>query len=119
MNDFPPTPSVLSAHSFQLQPSLRRPLGAIAVLSMIFDKVANANVETVTHSWHDLLFLLLVSSFSVDLIVELIHSTAAALHMAGKRLEPIWPALSELAAALRALCLAFLPPSWRRRSTTS
>src|SRR5437867_13081221 len=113
MNDFRPSPTVLSAGSRQDQSS-RSPLGTVAVLSLLFDKATHLHIDQLAHAWHDLLFLLLVSSFSLDLIVELIRGTASGLHNARKRFEPVWPAIFELAFAIVSLALVFIPPKWKR-----
>ena len=113
MNDFHPSPAVLSAASRIGQPISRSALGAFAVVSLLIDKLKHLHIDDFAHGWHDLLFTLLAASFSIDLIVELIRCTASAIHGARNRLEPIWPAISDLATAVVSFLSVLLPPKWR------
>jgi hypothetical protein len=113
VNDFHSTPGPLSASRLFGQHQFHHPLGIIGVVSLVVDKAIHLRLDQLTHGWHDLLFVLLAGSFSIDLILELIRSTAAGLHNTRQRLEPAWAAIFELAMAAAALLVVLLPPKWR------
>lgn len=90
----------------------------LAFFTFIFGKLHEFHFDLLTKAWHELLFGLLVATLSIDLVIELLRSTASGIRGARLRFEPIWPALADVGRALRELVGVFLPPRFRRPPCT-